>query len=177
VLGVVPSAVAQVDSAYESVALVDDYDFFVVGPQEDSDSGVVRVPQDLDVVGQLRQFLLAVVAVEAQCDLEFFVQQHEDFHPALRFPLQQLVESPVLPADRRSLHVYLGAQPPVRDENLFFGVLDGVGDGRHVTGAVHEPARRDRGPQGGERSVLVGLDEISGWNGNVHGNRFTIEIE
>lgn len=78
------------------------------------------------------------------------------------FALEQTVEPPAIAFDDGSLEVDFRTEPPVGDEDLLLGRVDGVGHGVHVAGAVDEPRSLVGAADGCEAAVAVGLDEIAG---------------
>lgn len=66
---------------------------------------------------------LAVVAVDAECHFDFLVEQHEYPHTLLGLAQQNLVQAPIVAIQGGSLHIDLGAEPPVGDVYLLGGCL------------------------------------------------------
>lgn len=75
---IVPSTVTQIDTTEKRQRLVDDHDLLVMRPQKNARPRVIRVSQNLYILGTaLHQSLLAIVTVYAQSDFDFLVYQYE----------------------------------------------------------------------------------------------------
>lgn len=75
---VIPAAVAQIDATHKRVRLIDGDDFLVMRPKEDANAGVIGMPENANVLVQIDQSLFAVVAIDAQRQFDFFVQEQEN---------------------------------------------------------------------------------------------------
>lgn len=74
-----PTTVAKVDATNERVDLIDDDELLVMRPEELKHSHVIGMAKEFNVL-MLNEFLLAVVAVDAQRHFDFFVQKNEDLY-------------------------------------------------------------------------------------------------
>ena len=74
--------------------------------------------------------------------------------------MQHGVESPLVAANSRSFEINLRAEPPIGDEDVFFGQFDGIGHSTHVVAAIDEPGARALISCGRVASKPVGAGEI-----------------
>uniref|UniRef100_A0A2M4C5J6 Putative secreted protein n=1 Tax=Anopheles marajoara TaxID=58244 RepID=A0A2M4C5J6_9DIPT len=130
-------------------------------PEQNSRFRMIGMAQNLNVLVLLDELLFAVVTVDAERKVQLLEQQHKDLDPLLGLALQYLIQPPIVPIDRRSLHVDLRAEHPVGDEDFLGGPLERVGHGTHITGPIHEPTGLDARSGRSERLVWIGQGEIA----------------
>ncbi len=121
---VVPATETKIDTAGERNRLIHNHTLFVMRPEKNTRWRVLRMSENLyiRILSVLSQDILGTRTEQPERHLHLLEQQNVDLDALARLLQQDLVQ-PVLQIVRGPPQKQLRTQPPVRDEDLLFGVV------------------------------------------------------